>query len=117
MVTEACFQSTPLDFASETTQIRYVDGSERNITIPAVTTNVGTFPVGSMWRKNPVPMCNCDLGYLCKHEPDPHSKNPDDSTMFRPYNKTNFHPGQSSRVCPTGAFQRPLLLLNVPHFH
>lgn len=26
---------------------------------------IGTFPKGSMWRKNPVPMCNCDIGTKC----------------------------------------------------
>ena len=30
------------------------------------TTDVGTYPPGSQWRKNPVPMCNCDIGLNCK---------------------------------------------------
>ena len=61
-VTERCFQGTPLDFVGNTTEIRYIDPSKASVTIPAVTTKVGTHPAGSMWRKNPVPMCNCDLG-------------------------------------------------------
>ena len=28
-------------------------------------TAVGTFPVGSMWRRNPIPACNCDAGKGC----------------------------------------------------
>jgi len=63
--TEACFQQTPLDFADNMTEIRYIDGSRKPFTIPAVTTSVGTYPKGSMWRKNPVPMCNCDIGTGC----------------------------------------------------
>lgn len=36
--------------------------------INATTTNAGTFPAGSMWRKNPIPMCNCDIGEGCNSE-------------------------------------------------
>eukprot|EP01052_Picozoa_sp_SAG31_P019939 SAG31_NODE_1477_length_8194_cov_21.653490_5_plen_178_part_00 len=28
-------------------------------------TSKGTFPVGSMWRRNPIPACNCDAGKAC----------------------------------------------------
>ena len=62
-VTEECFQQTPLDFVGKETEIRYTDSAKKSVTIPAVTTAVGTYPKGSMWRKNPVPMCNCDVGY------------------------------------------------------
>merc|ERR1712054_72189 len=60
--TEECYQQTPLDFATETTEIRYKDGSKQPFLINATTTSVGTWPEGSQWRKNPIPMCNCDLG-------------------------------------------------------
>lgn len=63
--TEACFQNTPLDFATDTTEIRYYDGSREPFSINATTTSEGTWPVGSQWRKNPIPMCNCDLGFDC----------------------------------------------------
>ena len=111
-MTEACFQQTPLDFVGNTTVIRYADNSRAPFAISAVTTSVGTYPAGSMWRKNPIPMCNCDLGYMCEageageaqqraragrlHGPI------DAKTMFIPYNKTNFRPGQTSKACPTG---------------
>jgi len=98
-VTEACFQQTPLDFVGTQTEIRYSDGSRAPFKIPAVTTNVGTYPAGSMWRKNPVPMCNCDLGYGCYDKQVESNK---DQDMFEAYNKTNFHPGQTSAACPTG---------------
>jgi len=97
-VTEECFQQTPLDFVGNKTTIHYVDGSRPDFDIDAITTRVGTFPKGSAWRKNPVPMCNCDLGYDCKSYPGSGSK----GDMFRPYSKSNFHPGQHSSVCPTG---------------
>jgi hypothetical protein len=29
-------------------------------------TSKGTFPVGSMWRRNPIPACNCDSGKGCE---------------------------------------------------
>ena len=28
-------------------------------------TSEGTFPLGSMWRRNPIPACNCDSGKSC----------------------------------------------------
>ena len=117
-ITEDCFQGTPLDFVGNLTTIRYPNGEKPPFTIPAVSTNVGTHPAGSMWRKNPVPMCNCDLGYLCgvkdagvaaagtrgagAYKPTADVGPVDAKTMFTPYNKTNFHPGQTSSVCPTG---------------
>jgi hypothetical protein len=64
-VTEACFQEMPLDFATDTTEVRYVDGSRPSLMINATTTAKGTFPKGSQWRKNPIPMCNCDIGGYC----------------------------------------------------
>lgn len=63
--TEACYQKIPLDFADDLTTIKYYDGSRSPFTINATTTNVGTFPTGSQWRKNPIPMCNCDIGVGC----------------------------------------------------
>lgn len=63
--TEECYQKTPLEFATPETEIRYKDGSQRPFNITSLTTSVGTFPAGSQWRKNPVPMCNCDIGISC----------------------------------------------------
>lgn len=63
--TEECYQQTPLDFATDTTEIKYYDGSRKPFLINATTTNKGTWPVGSQWRKNPIPMCNCDIGAHC----------------------------------------------------
>ena len=64
-LTEECYQQTPLDFADETTTITYYDGSRAPFEINATSTNVGTYPKGSMWRKNPIPMCGCDIGGYC----------------------------------------------------
>lgn len=106
-MTEACFQKTPLDFVGNRTVLRYNDDAKPPVTIPAVTTSVGTFPKGSMWRKNPVPMCNCDLGYDCFPpkdlvEEDEEGKPLGSWDMLMAYNESHFHPGQTSKVCPTG---------------
>ena len=61
-LTEECYQRMPLPFATTTTQIEYVDGSREPFLINATTTSAGTWPPGSQWRKNPIPMCNCDIG-------------------------------------------------------
>ena len=45
--TEECFQATHLQFATDTTEIRYVDKSKPSVLINATTTSDGTFPVGS----------------------------------------------------------------------
>ena len=64
-LTEACYQQIPLEFADDKTTITYYDGSRAPFEIDAVTTSVGTTPKGSQWRKNPVPMCGCDIGDYC----------------------------------------------------
>ena len=68
--TEECFQAGHLAFASNTTKIVYQDGSKAPFTIPARTTSTGTWPTGSQWRLNPIPMCNCDQGGYCKGAED-----------------------------------------------
>jgi hypothetical protein len=62
--TEACFQAHVLPFVGDTTTIKHFDG-RADVTIPAVTFSTGTNPAGSAWRKNPIPMCNCDVGQGC----------------------------------------------------
>lgn len=93
-VTEDGCQAMPLSFASDSTKIVYYDGSREPFAVPAVTTDSGTWPKGSQWRKNLVPMCNCDLGQLCQKGK---------GGMFEPYNETHTHPGQQlDDRCPTG---------------
>ena len=67
-VTEECFQQTPLNFANDVTTIKYYDGTREPFDIKATTTDIGTWPKGSQWRKNPIPMCNCDIGVGCSNE-------------------------------------------------
>jgi hypothetical protein len=69
--TEECFQKTPLAFASPNTTVVYVDGSHPTVSFAAMTTSVGTWPAGSQWRRNPVPMCNCDIGLDCGEKAAP----------------------------------------------
>jgi hypothetical protein len=64
-LTEECFQQTHLNFATDTTEVRRTK-SNASVFINATTTSVGTYPAGSQWRRNPVPMCNCDQGIRCQ---------------------------------------------------
>ena len=73
-ITEACYQQLPLAFADDKTTITYYDGSRSPFDIDAVTTNVGTYPTGSQWRKNPIPMCGCDIGDYCEADASEASK-------------------------------------------
>lgn len=66
-LTEACFQNTSLIFADSRHIIRYLT-NDTEISIPATDVNVGTFPVGSTWRLNPIPGCACDWGRGCQVE-------------------------------------------------
>ena len=63
-LTEECFDRTPLQFADNTTTLRYMfllDASgtlgpnQTEFTIPAKRVTEGVLPEGSMWSKNPVP--------------------------------------------------------------
>jgi hypothetical protein len=57
-ITEECFNKLPLNFVGDTTTIDYRGVPlKKNLEIPAISTTNGTFPVGSMWRKNPIPFC------------------------------------------------------------
>ena len=66
---ESCFQLMPLAFVGDTTTIRMNNPEMRakvpDFQIPAMDTNIGTKPAGSYWRRNPLPACNCDLGFMC----------------------------------------------------
>jgi hypothetical protein len=62
--TEECFQRHPLDFVGETQWIQYGHGMDANNRqdIPAVTlTGSRVIPVGSTWRRNPIPACNTPI--------------------------------------------------------
>jgi hypothetical protein len=92
-ITESACQDGHLDFAEETTTVKYYDGSREPFQINATTVSKGTFPAGSQWRKNPVPMCNCDIGQGCGKS---------SSDMYAPYSATHLRPGQTAERCPTG---------------
>ena len=63
-LTEECLAKQPLSFVGNHHTIRYMDnGTEFDI--PAMTLTEGTWPHGSMWRRNPIPACNCDQGDSC----------------------------------------------------
>ena len=103
--TEACYQRLPLDFASNTTEVRYVDGSRAPFFINATTSSSGTWPEGSQWRKNPIPMCNCDAGIACSANATRAigcSKANPYACYGKPYPTTYLAPGQHVAECPTG---------------
>ena len=58
-LTEACFQRTPVPFASETQRITFKDREER---ISGTFVSEGTLPPGSTWAMNPIPMCGQENG-------------------------------------------------------
>jgi hypothetical protein len=87
--TEACFQRTPLQFASPMQTIHYEDGSHADVKLAAVDLKEGTMPAGSTWRRNPVPACNCDSGFTC---------GVDSSDEAKPYEAQSDPGGQ----CSTG---------------
>lgn len=89
--TEECFQKMPLAFAKSVTTIRYTDGSRPDFTIPAVDAKTGTNPEGSTWRRNPVPACNCDLGFYCSGKSnmtEPYELDPDAPTKYKDHGCT-----------------------------
>lgn len=80
--TEACFQRTPLPWASQTQVLKFRD-REEEITGTFITE--GTTPAGSTWAMNPIPMC----GQETTHTSDP-SGNVHTCPSGVPANWTNF---------------------------
>ena len=64
--TEDCFTAHTLPFVGAEHTIRWLDGSQPERQILAVSVSEGTFPPGLVWRKLPIPTCNCDHGSGCK---------------------------------------------------
>ena len=66
---EECFNAHPLAFASDNTTIRYIAGplNGTEYHLPAKDATEGVFPLGSVWRRNPIPACNCDKGFACTY--------------------------------------------------
>ena len=93
-ITEDCFQQTPLAFASPSSTIHYEDGSKPDVKIPAIDVKEGTTPAGSAWRRNPVPACNCDSGFVCGGD----SGQGVEGSQATPYEKQSDPGGQ----CSTG---------------
>ena len=64
VVTEECFQQTPLRFHGDSQWVEYGEGGPR-VYFQANRTVEGTWPEGSQWTKNPIPACNsADGGYF-----------------------------------------------------
>ena len=56
VVTEECFQETPLKFHGDTQWVQYGETGPR-VEFLANRTTKGTWPQGSQWTKNPIPAC------------------------------------------------------------
>jgi len=64
-VTEECFQRTPLKFATEDSWVQYGWDESSRVVFKANRTTEGTFPPGSEWTMNPIPVCNSHvMGWL-----------------------------------------------------
>jgi len=89
--TEKCFQMYPMPFATNFTTIHYTDGSRKDFKIPVVDVSTGTSLTGSTWRRNPVPACNCDLGFYCAGKSNmthPYFIDPDAPTKYKEHGCT-----------------------------
>jgi len=69
-MSEECFQRQQMDFVGEVSWIQYGEtavpyGKANRTAIPAVRVVDGTFPTGSMWTRNPVPVCGGSSSPLC----------------------------------------------------
>jgi len=70
---EECFQRQQLDFVGDVSWIQYGEtavphGKANRTAVPAVRVVDGTFPKGSMWTRNPVPLCKGAYGGAMMHE-------------------------------------------------
>jgi len=61
-LTEDCFQQTPLDFAGDTQWAQWGEDQTTRVAFRANRTREGTWPKGSQWTKNPVPVCRDPTG-------------------------------------------------------
>jgi len=62
-LTNECFEEMPLEFASHSHTVSYDGGfmaGKPDVVVDAVDMDVGTKPAGSVWRRLPMPHCNCD---------------------------------------------------------
>lgn len=65
---EDCFTANVLSFAGDATTVRSPYGNFDDFWIHAKDVSNGTYPEGSVWRMNPIPACNCDIGYNCTRD-------------------------------------------------
>ena len=109
-LTEACFRKTTLAFVGDSHVIRRLDNTslpEAAYTIPAMQVSEGTFPVGSMWRRNPIPACNCDSGKACGVNKTTPSQ-PAYPEYYKAYaDDAQPEPVGNSQPCPTGPGASP----------
>ena len=57
-LTEECFQAHPLRFVGDVQWVQHKKEFSTRTAIRAARTDVGTYPRGSQWTRNPVPACD-----------------------------------------------------------
>jgi len=118
-LSEACFQSNVLEWATNTTTARWPNGAHPDLNFRATDVSEGVIPQGAVWRKNPIPVCNCLAGMDC----DPNAKfvvgeseNPADwdtddlgkyPSWKAPYPKVDPRAKERTPRCPTGTYFDP----------
>ena len=61
-LTEECFQQSPLAFVGEMQWAQWGKNESTRVAFQANRTREGTWPPGSQWTKNPVPVCKDPAG-------------------------------------------------------
>ena len=61
-LTEECFEQGALDFVGDTQWVQYGEDESTRVAFRANRTREGTWPAGSQWTKNPVPVCRGPSG-------------------------------------------------------
>jgi len=69
-LSEECFQGTPLRFVGTLQWVQYGENRKNRTAFRANRTQVGTFPKGSEWTKNPIPACAGAWGGVLDKDPD-----------------------------------------------
>mmetsp|Transcript_30720 Transcript_30720/g.64674 ORF Transcript_30720/g.64674 Transcript_30720/m.64674 type:complete len:352 (+) Transcript_30720:2-1057(+) len=112
-VTEACFQQTPLEFASRTHTLTLGNGSI--IKAPATLVAVGTKPEGSTWAMNPIPACMHKISTKSSTYPESMGYVPDggahssaaELATYLPTNERRGPDGGADGFCAEPQFEPP----------
>ena len=100
-LSEEYFQKIMLPFVGNHHVIRHMDNHSQYV-IPAMQVSEGTYPTGSMWRRNPIPACDCDADKSCGVNKTTPS-HPSHPAYYRAYADEGQPQPEGAGACPTGA--------------